>query len=40
MELGNLLIEFFGEYVYFTLFVLVSVSVFPKINLGEYLVGE
>jgi hypothetical protein len=40
MELSYLLVQLLGEYVDLTLFVLVSGSVLPKINLGKYLVGE
>lgn len=40
MKLGYFLVKFLGEYVDFTLFILVSVSVFPEIDLSEDLVGE
>ena len=40
MELGYLFVKFLGEYVDLSIFVFVSVSVFPEINLGEDLVSE
>jgi hypothetical protein len=40
MELGDLLVEFLREDVDLTVGVLVSGSVFPKINLGNNLVSE
>lgn len=40
MEGGDLLVEFLGEDVDATSLVFVGVSVFPKLNLGESLVGE
>lgn len=40
MELGDLLVEFLGEYVDLSLFVLIGGSVFPEIDLGKDLVCE
>ena len=40
MEGGDFLVEFLGENVNLTLLVLVCGTVFPKVDLGEHLVGE
>jgi hypothetical protein len=40
VEESDLFVEFLGEDVNFTIFVLVVSSVFPKFDLGEDLVGE
>jgi hypothetical protein len=40
MELGNHLVEFFWKFINFTFFVFSSLSVLPKLNLGENLVSE
>jgi len=40
MEGGDLLVEFLGEDVYFTLLILVVVAVHPEVDLSESLVGE
>jgi hypothetical protein len=40
MELGNLLVEFLGEYVDLTLFIFIIVFIDPEIDLSDDLVGE
>ena len=40
MELSDFLVKFFWQYVNLSLLILVSVSVFPEIDLSNNLVGE
>jgi hypothetical protein len=40
VKLGDLFVQLLWKYVNVTIFILVSVSVLPEIDLSKYLVGE